>query len=628
MSNQPDASHASTPTNAFAQKATPVLVKALDAGASFQKIYTLLQKGANPQMPDATGRTPLDAATQRNDWMSAKLLIKAGAKPHAYEGDPNGPPTFDTIYSEDFKRKIERETALTYYIKNAHSYAPMFTIISNGGDVNVPNTDGITPLQAAVTRQWPYVARQLVKEGAWLDAQNPNPDEIIDTKTGTTRLLSVIMEGKDAHAVAHILHNEGADPNKPDHQGLTPLALARALNWPFVEKMLVDAGAAPSATFPDPHQLCGPQKDTPLLCYAASYQSCHPNYITALLQAGADPNATGPDGKSPAHWAAVYSNTGLFEELHHFGADILKPDTKHNLPPLHYACMNNGHDVALYILETVGADSINQRAGEEGKTPLMRAAGRKDAHYLAHDLIDRGALVNMRSYSGMTALGEAVSSRDIPMIKTLIQNGADVSKEPPFPALPDDAQNDNKTQKSNTERYNPPLFHLVNAPNPQNADIAQILLDAGANPDAKATASFNGPQKGDGLLYFAIRYNALPLAEKILQAGADPHITDAKGETAMHYCLHLRQIGGVKLLLKYGFDVEKHFDYTQTWSNGKEDRHTGSCLHEARRLVEQFGADREYGTMLHLIETHLQDQKKKAPKEKKKIQSQKQNPAP
>lgn len=615
----------------FAKNAGPVLVQALDAGASFQKIHAMLRAGANPHTPDATGRTPMDIAVERNDWMSARILLQVGAKPPAYEGDPNAPPVFKGIQNSTFQQEIERETALTYYIKNAHSYAILFTIISNGGDVNLPNASGITPLQAAVNRKWPYVARQLVKEGAWLDPQNPDPNEIIDPKTGTTRLLSVIMEGKDFAAIKHILHTEGADPNKADQQGLTPLALARALKWPVVEKLLIEAGADEATTFPDVHQLCGLQKDTPLLCYAASYQSCHPGYVAALLEAGADPNAVGPDGKSAAHWAAVYKSTWLFEELHHFGADILKPDTQYHLPPLHYACMNNAADIALYILDTEGADSINQRAGEDGKTPLMRAAGRKGAYLLAHDLIDLGAFVNMRSYSGATALSEAVSAREFDMIRTLIHNGADVIKEEPIPARPEKAENDNDDNKNNQkpdiERRNPPLFELVNASNEHNADIAQILLDAGADPHAKATASYNGPQKGDSLLYFAVRYHALAFAEKVLQAGADPHDTDAKGETAMHHCLHLRQIEGVKLLLKHGFDPEKHFDYTQTWGSGKEEHHTGSCLDEARRLVKQFGPDHEYGTMLRLIETHLDAQKKAAPKVAPKARSKKPKPA-
>lgn len=38
----------------------------------------------------------------------------------------------------------------------------------------------------------------------------------------------------------------------------------------------------------------------------------------------------------------------------------------------------------------------------------------------------------------------------------------------------------------------------------------------------------------------------------------------------MHNCLNLREIKGVKLLLRYGFDPLRHFEYTQKWSNATE----------------------------------------------------------
>src|SRR5690606_8889320 len=116
-----------------------------------------------------------------------------------------------------------------------------------------------------------------------------------------------------------------------------------------------------------------------------------------------------------------------------------------------------------------------------------------------------------------------------------------------------------------------------------------------ADPNDVAIESFSGPQKGDSLIYFAVSYRALELATLLLEAGADPHGTSHSGATAMHYCLQLRSIDGVKLLLEHGFDPLRPFNYSQTWSNGTVDRHEGSCLDEAKKLVEKFGADSEYG---------------------------------
>lgn len=574
----------------FAEAQPAVLVRAIDHGASTKKIMRLLQDGANPHMTDAAGRTPVDAAMAQGAYDTVLQLMAHGAAPPPYDGDPNGAP----VYSGDnqtFREEIARQTALTYFIQRGNSYPTIFTLLCNGADVNLADKNGITPLQAAVDRGWPYVAMQLVKAGAWKDPENPQADEIVDKHTGMTRLMLVILEGRDGLAVKKLLQ-QGADPNKADHNGITPLALARAIHWGYAEEQLIAHGAKEN-TFPDPNQMCG---DKTLLGYALSYQACHPNYIYGLLDAGADPDMADDTGKTALHWAAVFSRTDIFKEMCAMGADLDKTD-KHGLKPLHYACMNGSTDIVSTILDQTQGAEINTPVGETARTPLMMAAARHGAYDLVRMLIHRGAFINAQSLRAETALSEAVSSRDPAMIKLLIDNGADVAKHPEPPAkdgLP-----------GNILHYNPPLFSLVNAHNDKNIEIAKILLDAGADPNDVAIESFNGPQKGDSLLYFAVSYRAHALAALLLASGADPHSTSHNGATAMHYCLQLRNVDGVRLLLENGFDPQRHFDYTQTWSNGTIDRHTGSCLDAAGKLVEKFGADSEYGQMHRLIENHI-----------------------
>jgi ankyrin repeat protein len=527
---------------------------------------------------------------EKNAYDTVRHLMAFGAAPPAYEGDPNGPPVY-TGNNITFREELSRQTALTYFIKQGNNFSIIFTLLCNGADVNLPNSDDVTPLQAAVTREWPYVAMQLVKAGAWKDPETPDVNEIVDKRTGMTRLMAVILEGRDGNAVKSIVE-QGADLNKADYNGITPIALARAVNWAYVEELLIKHGAE-DKPFPDPNQLCG---DKTLLGYALSYQGAHGNYIYGLLDAGADPDMVDEDGKTALHWAAVFGRTDMFAEMLALGADINALDSS-GMKPLHYACMNGCTDIASIILDTTQNADINTPVGESARTPLMLAAGRQEAYDLVQLLIDRGALVNMQDLRARTPLTEAVSSRDLQMVKCLIENGADVAKqlEPPS----------KENMCADTLHYNAPLFTLVNSPNENNLAIARLLLDAGASPNDVAIERFNGPQKGDSLIHFAIRYHADALAELLLEAGADPHGTSHCGETAMHYCLNLRHIEGVKILLKHGFDPLRHFDYSQTWSNSTVKRHEGSCLDEARKLVEQFGKDTEYGQMLTLIEEHI-----------------------
>ncbi len=586
----------------FAEAQPAILVRAIDRGASAKKVWQLLQDGASPHVPDDKGRTPVDAAMEKNAYDTVRQLMAFGAAPPPYEGDPNGPPVY-TGNNITFREELSRHTALTYFIKQGNNFSIIFTLLCNGADVNLPNSDGITPLQTAVTREWPYVAMQLVKAGAWKDPETPDVNEVVDKRTGMTRLMAVILEGRDGNAVKSIVE-QGADLNKADYNGITPIALARAVNWAYAEELLIKHGAE-DKPFPDPNQMCG---DKTLLGYALSYQGAHGNYVYGLLDAGADPDMADAGGKTALHWAAVFGKTDIFSEMLAMGADTNAADS-YGMKPLHYACMNGCTDIAREILDHTQDADLNTPIGKEGRTPLLMAAARQEAYDLVQLLIDRGAYVNGQDLRARTPLTEAVFARDSKMIRLLIANGADVAKHQAPPSkenLPADAL-----------YYNAPIFALVNSPNEKNLDIARLLLDAGADPNDVAIERFNGPQKGDSLIYFAISYRAGPLAEMLLEAGADPHGTSHCGETAMHYCLHLRHIEGVKILLKHGFDPLRHFDYSQTWSNGTVKRHEGSCLDEARKLVEQFGKDTEYGQMLTLIEEHIAAKTPRAAPQKK-----------
>jgi ankyrin repeat protein len=577
-----------------AQKPAPgALVRAID-NRDIKALYVLLNRGADPDEPDATGVTPMQAAVDGGWWRGAEILLKAGAAPPPYDGDPNGHYKYEGIVT-NIHEEVKRETALTYLIKNAGGYRPIFDVLSKGADVNLKNKYRETPLSLSIDREWPFVSVQLVKRGAWINPEKPDPDEVVDPKTSATRLLAVIMEGQDAEAVERILE-EGADPDKPDRYGLTPLALARALHWPAVEKMLVEYGADEDVAFPDPNQLVGPENDTPLLCYATSYQNCHENYKRALLEAGADPDLTDSKGMSAAHWAATYGDGRMFNALMEAGADIMMPDAKYGATPLDCASMNNSHYIVDQILQKYPPAIVNEAHGKEDKMPLHWAAGRKGAARLVEDLIARGALVNVCDKNGDTPLHKAVGARDPETVRILLEHGADVDKA------------------NEAKRYNAPLFSLVNSgfgedgARNTNAEIAKLLLEHGADPDIKAKESINGPQAGDSVFYFAMSYRAFGVARALLEAGADPYGTSAAGASAMEYCLHLRQPEGVKLLLEYGFDPLREIEFTTFRAD--DDPQRGTSLALAESLVKRFGRETEYGEMLDIIKAHIAAEKK------------------
>ncbi len=562
-----------------------MLTQAIDEGMNLRALYEWLSSGYAPDIADRSGRRPMDAAMARNWWEGADMLISFGARPPAYDGgDPNGPPQLK--FQDD--RQL-RETSLTYMLKHYHSFAPIYALLANGADVNLQNQNGETPLAVAVARGWPHAAVELAKRGAWIHPEAPDPDEVLDNNTGASRLLCAILQGRDGDLVQKILA-DGANPNKPDRHGLYPLAAAQALHWHGIAEMLLAAGAKPdTAQLPDPDQMTGKNNDTPLLVYASSYQNTHKNYALSLLKAGANPDAADSQGRTAAHWAGIFNNHWLLTQLDNAGADLFKPDNG-GARPLYYACLNNSYHVATALIDICPEAQINETVGTDQSTALHAAVHRKGSAALIRYMAAAGASVNAVNAHGQTPLYNALGKDDPTMVRALMTAGADVARMP----LPKDR--------------NEALFTLVNMQMEHKLELAQLLLDAGANPNAKAQASINGPQAGDSLIYFALRYHADALADMLIKNGADPHGTSHSGESAASYCLNLRHENGLRILLENGFDPLRVFKSSKTWhgtDGTKVEEHEESTLDCARRLTEKFGADTEYGRMLDMIEKHI-----------------------
>ena len=129
----------------------------------------------------------------------------------------------------------------------------------------------------------------------------------------------------------------GAYPNKEDWFGWTPLHHAAGLQLaadvneiPDIITALVEAGANPNARMDRSGQ------GTPL--HVATLMSEIPEITRALLDAGSDPNAREDDGRTPLHNAARRSNktAGVVSALLDAGSDPNAQDDN-GQTPLHFA---------------------------------------------------------------------------------------------------------------------------------------------------------------------------------------------------------------------------------------------------------------------------------------------------
>lgn len=223
-----------------------------------------------------------------------------------------------------------------------------------------------------------------------------SPDQVVtmeklegwlDAGADITQELSNAIIANDFDRVKFLV-SKGADVNKADSQGWTPLQSAARQRRDKMIALLIELGA--DVNVGDP---------TPLV---AALMRDHVPSIKVLLEHGADTEKPGQEG----------------------------------FRPLPLAIAEDKYEAAKALMEA-GAD-VNQPSGDEALTPLMVAAGQtspaEGAMFvpgsarptdIARGLLDRGADVNAQSKAGVTALMIAATHNNPPMIGMLIDAGAD-----------------------------------------------------------------------------------------------------------------------------------------------------------------------------------------------------------
>ncbi|XP_027187729.1 potassium channel SKOR isoform X3 [Cicer arietinum] len=141
--------------------------------------------------------------------------------------------------------------------------------------------------------------------------------------------------------------------------------------------------------------------------------------LKSMIRAGADPNKTDYDGRSPLHLAACRGYEDIIVLLLHKGVDINVKDNFGNTPLLE--AVKNGHDRVASLLVREGA---SMRI-ENGGSFLCTAVARGDSDYLKR-LLSNGVDPNLKDYDYRTPLHVAASEGLIFMAKLLLDAGASV----------------------------------------------------------------------------------------------------------------------------------------------------------------------------------------------------------
>jgi ankyrin repeat protein len=170
------------------------------------------------------------------------------------------------------------------------------------------------------------------------------------------------------------------------------------------------------------------------------------------------------------------------------------------------------------------ADLLIAHGAKVPSSMLPRACRADVSHNAVHRvtvLLGYGADVNSRGREGFTALHYAVRSGNLPLLRLLLDRGADIEAGDP----------DGLT----------PLLHLAKTrAKIDHGAVLALLAAHGAHLDARTAA-------GETLLFFYARQGELTLVRWLLEHGADPSVVNCRGATAAAVTRHAavsRLLGG------------------------------------------------------------------------------------
>ena len=272
-------------------------------------------------------------------------------------------------------------------------------LLKAGGSKNARDEkSGQTALILAVRKGHAEVMNLLIEVKADVNAVD---------REGNTALMIAVLSG-NAGAICS-LGKARADIEAKNNKGDTALMLAVSEGKTEMVRPLKDAGADMEARNDD--------GETALM-RAASDENIE--MVKALKEAGADIDAKDSFGYTSLISAVAMGKSKLVEALIEIGADI-EARTDYGKTALMLAVITDRNEVAKTLMNA-GAD-IEAR-DDEGNTTLLFAVSYGKTE-LAKDLIERGADIEVKNNEGNTALLLAAQEGNVEIAKMLILRGID-----------------------------------------------------------------------------------------------------------------------------------------------------------------------------------------------------------
>jgi len=457
-------------------------------------------------------------AAHRGQTAIVAAQLDAGAQPDAVHGCYTSSDYFTPLHHAAAQRNVEMVKLL----------------LAHGADVNVvQRKTGVTPLHEVLRAGYDEAAHLSLVQMLLDAGAGPNlPRNMVDFNgRGKNEKLRTVLQlaiARGARQTVSLLLEHGADIDRRDTKQQTALTLAvrkiireKAEDWSLLD-WLLELGADLNAANYD-------FQDTPLTV-AAEYNrvdlidylvqagaDINRNYALLeatdrgrvdaarrLLELGADPNEIQRSRISP-DWTSeklplikAIDKPALVQVLLEYGAQVdikVRMDYNDTLTPLEYCRAKRfcNHEQVIALLTAALAAKCPEEAAEETVRYLVAeianaARNPRRSKSLAHWL-ERGAAPNGRNEYGRTALHYVVErGRSLDNVHLLLDAGASVNTRDPFGYTP-----------------------LHDSVLGDNAELIQLLLDAGADPAARVERGIHHDHTALEIARIERRENAINL---------------------------------------------------------------------------------------------------------------------
>jgi ankyrin repeat protein len=380
-------------------------------------------------------------------------------------------------------------------------------LLDAGADPNIANRFGVTPLhEAAIVRNEDIVAA-LLAAGADANAAFGKGESVLMTAARTG----------DLEAVRMLLDHGAAPETSEGWHGQTALMWAALEGHEDVVRLLIAHGAD------------------------VNRRSTAHDWIEISYSAGNVPKSRDIGGLTPLHFAARNGSLAAADVLLDSGADPDAVEPMYELTAMQLAVVNGHYRLAAHLLDRgINADdgslylAIDTRNlgfyaqrpnppendGDVGNIDIIERlldAGADPNAVYEKGIPERTVAGEINVPEGATPLDRATVANDLPVIRALIEHGAD----------PSIAAADGTT----------PLMHLTGytrrkfggppdvAGDPARIEAVRLLLEAGADVDAVQD------ETGNTAAHYAAMRGAQDLVALLQEFGASFDIENADGKT-------------------------------------------------------------------------------------------------